>query len=214
MRYDFDSMQPIQDKVIFALILDKKKSKERIIVGLEDEVKKLLQNENGDVYFDKTSPLGQLLFDFESESADEWVDKCVSEMIQSYRKAFLRAKNTRPVKVFLQGKCDTNPGGKKCRGIQNTYNKRAHDEKLRQEASTVKYETEYGYWNYRMNKLRKELRDDSELMKSAELAFIKFKFENKQWKSDIRNEVKSNKEYTDWLLKQRDVIDDLMDTSF
>ena len=333
MRYDFDSMQPIQGKVIFALALDKRKNKERIVVGLEDEVKKLLQNENGDAYFDRTSPLGQLLFDFESESADDWIDKCISEMIQSYRKAFLRAKNTRPVKVFLQRKCDTNsvcnyvaiqvwnwyltylnenqgttklnvktsslfkpfnhdstkrlwelnyeelsasnddlkleiwyPNkaielecvivrdslypliyyymkrfeewnlyfrkckvcdkyfvatnrkyelcGKKCRSIQNTQNKRVHDEKLRQEPSIVKYETEYGYWNYRMNKLCKELGDDSELLKSAEAVFVKFKVENKQWKSDVINEVKTNKEYTYWLLKQRDVIDDLMDTSF
>ena len=60
--------QPYGDKIVFALILDRKKMKERIMVGEASQIF-LGLNENKDAEFlcDVTRPLGTFLIDFEND---------------------------------------------------------------------------------------------------------------------------------------------------
>jgi hypothetical protein len=46
---------------------------ERIVIGSEEEVKQRLQSGQGDVFYDKTHALGNLLFGFESDEGWDYV---------------------------------------------------------------------------------------------------------------------------------------------
>jgi hypothetical protein len=68
MEYHFKRQETGGDKVIFALTLDKKTGKERIIIGTEIEItKRLWDDPDADVYYDKIRPIGSLFIDYRQD---------------------------------------------------------------------------------------------------------------------------------------------------
>lgn len=66
MEYQFIRQEPCREKVIFVLTLDRKKLKERVLIGTEDEVRSRLEgNEGAELACDTTNPLGTLLIRFD-----------------------------------------------------------------------------------------------------------------------------------------------------
>ena len=68
-KYDFTSKKREIGRVIFTLTLDKKRMVERVVIGIKEEVRRRMdygENE-GEVFFDETRPLGNLLINFESD---------------------------------------------------------------------------------------------------------------------------------------------------
>lgn len=47
MEYQFIRQEPCREKVIFVLTLDRKKLKERVLIGTEDEVRSRLEGNEG-----------------------------------------------------------------------------------------------------------------------------------------------------------------------
>ena len=72
--YDFTNRKREFGRVAFALTLDKKRMTERVIIGTADEVRRSLEydRDEGDVYYDETRTLGNLLINFESDTNGEW----------------------------------------------------------------------------------------------------------------------------------------------
>ena len=108
--YDFTSREREFGRVVFALTLDKKKLAERIIIGKVDEVRRLLNGGDGEVYYDEVRPLGSLLLSFESDPNGDW-NKNHMILRESYGKEkLLRITKTArweiaaPVQEFLQSK--------------------------------------------------------------------------------------------------------------
>ena len=61
---------------------------ERIIIGDESEVRRLLERGSGNIYFDEISPLGNMLFAFESDAEKQW-NVTAMQLIESYAKVGL-----------------------------------------------------------------------------------------------------------------------------
>jgi len=108
--YDFTSRKREFGRVVFALALDKKKLAERIIIGKVDDVRRLLDGGDSEVYYDEVRPLGNLLLTFESDPDGNW-NKNHMILRESYGKEKLLpvTKTTRwnmatPVQEFLQAK--------------------------------------------------------------------------------------------------------------
>jgi len=107
MDYDFTKRERGFGKTVFALILDRKKMTERIVIGETNETRRHLENVAGEVYYDQTRPLGQLLLSFEADKDKQWN---VNAMIlyESYNKTFPfeseRWKIAAPVSGFLNNK--------------------------------------------------------------------------------------------------------------
>ena len=105
--YDFTSKEREFGRVVFALSLDKKKLAERIIIGKVDEVRRLLNGGDGEVYYDEVSPLGSLLLTFESDMDGGW-NRHIQTLCDNYRKISpignARWKMVEPVQKFLTDK--------------------------------------------------------------------------------------------------------------
>jgi len=105
--YDFTSKGREFGRVVFALTLDRKRLKERVVIGKVDEVRRLLNNGDGEVYYDDVRPLGSLLLSFESDTNGAW-NKRIQTLCESYKK-FSPIKTARwdmvkPVQEFLTEK--------------------------------------------------------------------------------------------------------------
>ena len=73
MDFEFVRHEPVYDRMIFVLTLDRQKMKERILVGEEQEIRFRLQGDGeADVLCDVTRPLGSLLAEFEHDPDREW----------------------------------------------------------------------------------------------------------------------------------------------
>lgn len=73
MDFEFVRHDPVYDRMIFVLTLDRQKMKERILVGEEQEIRFRLQGDGeADVLCDVTRPLGSLLAEFEHDPDREW----------------------------------------------------------------------------------------------------------------------------------------------
>ena len=105
--YDFTSRKRELGRIVFALILDRKRMTERIIIGREDEARRLLNGGDGEVYYDEVRPLGSLLLSFESDNNGEWNSR-ISILMESYelKYAFGSARwdKVTPVSEFLTAK--------------------------------------------------------------------------------------------------------------
>ena len=61
------------DRILFVLTLDRKKMKERILIGEESQIRlRLAGTEETDVLFDETRPLRKLIVDFERDEQRGW----------------------------------------------------------------------------------------------------------------------------------------------
>jgi len=107
LDYDFSKRERGFGKTVFALTLDRKKMTERNVVGETSETRRHLENGTGEIYYDCTRPMGQLLIDFEADSKREW-NVNLSLLRESYAKTFPfeaeRWKIAAPVSDFLRGK--------------------------------------------------------------------------------------------------------------
>ena len=105
--YDFTNRDRELGKVVFALALDKKKLAERIVIGKTEDVRRLLNGGDGEVYYDETRPLGSLLLTFESDINGDW-NKNILTLRDSYKKISpignARWKMVAPVQKFLTEK--------------------------------------------------------------------------------------------------------------
>jgi len=107
MDYDFNKKEREFGRVIFALMLDKKRLTERVIIGRTEEARRRLENGEGEVYYDETRPLGSLLLNFEADKKGEW-NKNGMILRESYGKTFPREsgrwKMVVPVSNWLKEK--------------------------------------------------------------------------------------------------------------
>ncbi len=73
MKYEFKRQEPCYDKVLFVLTLDKKKMKERILIGEEYEIRSRLDGrKDSNVICDVTRSLGSFLIHFEHDEDGDW----------------------------------------------------------------------------------------------------------------------------------------------
>jgi hypothetical protein len=107
MDYDFSSREREMGRVVLALALDRKRMTERIVISRSNEARLRLEYGGGDVYYDKTRPLGSLLIHFESDSKRIWNTR-VMTLRESYDKVFPfeaeRWEMAAPVAKFLHQK--------------------------------------------------------------------------------------------------------------
>ena len=108
--YDFTSREREFGRVVFALILDRKRMTERIVIGREDETRRLLNGGDGEVFYDEVRLLGSLLLNFESDINGEWNSRILA-LQESYelKYAFGSARWSKVASVseFLTAKCNS-----------------------------------------------------------------------------------------------------------
>jgi hypothetical protein len=94
MDYDFPrAKSKIKNppNFVFAVALDRDTLKERILVGEQREVGKLLRGEDGEVFYDETRPIGQLLFGFKSDPDKSWIEHA-EMLLETYNPKEFRDK--------------------------------------------------------------------------------------------------------------------------
>ena len=73
MKYTFKRHDPIPGSIVFVLILDMKRKKERILIGNENYVElRLRGSEEDNIFYDRTAPLGSLLMNFHQDLGRAW----------------------------------------------------------------------------------------------------------------------------------------------
>ena len=73
MKYTFNRHDPIPDSIVFVLILDMKRKKERILIGSENCIGlRLRGSEDDNIFYDRTAPLGSLLMNFHQDTDRAW----------------------------------------------------------------------------------------------------------------------------------------------
>lgn len=73
MDFEFVRHEPLYDRILLVLTLDRQKMKERILIGEELRIRFRLQGyDDTDVLCDVTRPLGTMLSTFEHDSDGEW----------------------------------------------------------------------------------------------------------------------------------------------
>jgi len=73
MTFEFNRHEPVRDRIILVMTLDKKKMKERILIGEEMEIRFRLEGkETTGLLYDATRPLGTFLIQFVSDETGAW----------------------------------------------------------------------------------------------------------------------------------------------
>ena len=73
MKYTFSRHDPIPGSIVFVLILDMKRKKERILIGNENYIElRLRGSEEDNIFYDRTAPLGSLLMNFHQDTDRAW----------------------------------------------------------------------------------------------------------------------------------------------
>ncbi|MCL2774934.1 MAG: hypothetical protein FWD71_16535 [Oscillospiraceae bacterium] len=337
MDYDFTRRERGFGKIVFALTLDRKKMTERIVVGETNETRRHLENGTGEIYYDCTRPLGQLLLYFEADIKRQW-NLNAMRLRESYSKIFPfeseRWKITSPISDFLNSKYKNSepsamfaairtweeylncyninhgadlliqrlnllyrpfflygeykpwqeeasvalsqtihdgesqvelwyPVNKRpfecvvasvsfqplifyylhkveewnfvfseckvcgryflarsrhyelcsdeCRKVQAVQAKQEFDERAKSDSLEQSYETAYYYWYNRLRKLKRAKNPDVEKISVVSGAFEVFRKEAIKCKGMVKRREMGQKEYADWLFKQQNEVDKLMD---
>ena len=72
MENQFIRHEPCFERILFVLTLDRKKMKERILIGEEQQIRfRLNGSQNAEVLCDMTRPLGTFLINFERDTAGD-----------------------------------------------------------------------------------------------------------------------------------------------
>lgn len=87
MDYDFRRRERDFGRIVSALTLDREKMTERIVIGESHEARRQLEQGEGEVYYDQTRPLGELLLTFEADSDRQWNVNAM-RLHESYGKVF------------------------------------------------------------------------------------------------------------------------------
>ena len=73
MENQFVRHEPCFERILFVLTLDKKKMKERILIGEEQQIRfRLDGSKSAEVLCDMTRPLGTFLINFERDTDRDW----------------------------------------------------------------------------------------------------------------------------------------------
>ena len=73
MENQFIRQEPCFESILFVLTLDRKKMKERILIGEEQQIRfRLNGSQNAEVLCDMTRPLGTFLINFERDTDRDW----------------------------------------------------------------------------------------------------------------------------------------------
>ncbi len=73
MEYQFIRQEPCREKILFVLTLDRKKLKERVLIGTESEIRSRLEGDaNAELFYDSVSPLGTMLIRFDKDADGGW----------------------------------------------------------------------------------------------------------------------------------------------
>ena len=73
MKYTFNRHDPISGSIVFVLILDMKRKKERILIGNEKYIElRLRGSEEDNIFYDRTAPLGSLLMNIHQDTDWAW----------------------------------------------------------------------------------------------------------------------------------------------
>lgn len=73
MDFAFNRHEPVYDRILFVLTLDRQKMKERILIGEEAQIRFRLQGDTDtDLLCDAIRPLGTFLSEFEHDPDGEW----------------------------------------------------------------------------------------------------------------------------------------------
>lgn len=73
MEFAFNRHEPVYDRILFVLTLDRQKMKERILIGEEAQIRFRLQGDmDADLLCDAIRPLGTFLSEFEHDPDGEW----------------------------------------------------------------------------------------------------------------------------------------------
>lgn len=73
MENQFIRHEPCFERILFVLTLDRKKMKERILIGKEQQIRfRLNGSQNTEVLCDMTRPLGTFLINFERDTDRDW----------------------------------------------------------------------------------------------------------------------------------------------
>lgn len=73
MEFAFNRHEPVYDRILFVLTLDRQKMKERILIGEEAQIRFRLQGDmDTDLLCDAIRPLGTFLSEFEHDPDGEW----------------------------------------------------------------------------------------------------------------------------------------------
>ncbi len=73
MENQFIRHEPCFERILFVLTLDRKKMKERILIGEEQQIRfRLDGSKNAEVLCDMTRPLGTFLINFERDTDRDW----------------------------------------------------------------------------------------------------------------------------------------------
>ena len=84
MDFEFVRNEPLYDRVLLVLTLDRQKMKERILIGEELQIRFRLQGyDDADVLCDVPRPLGTMLSAFEHDSDGEWNRLCLIPLRKS-----------------------------------------------------------------------------------------------------------------------------------
>ena len=104
LEESFVRHQPWSDRIVFALILDRKKMKERIMAGEASQIFHGLNgNMDAELLCDVARPLGTFLIDFENDMQGDWnrfgimplYDLLYKNECQSWRNKIKRAERTK-----------------------------------------------------------------------------------------------------------------------
>ena len=105
--YDFTSRERELGRVVLALTLNRKRMTERIIIGKAEEVRRVLNGGDGDIFYDEVCPIGSLLLNFEGDKNGDWNRNGIV-LRESYSKIFPREsarwEMAKPVSAFLTEK--------------------------------------------------------------------------------------------------------------
>ncbi len=98
-----------------------------------------------------------------------------------------------------------------CRKKQAAEAKREFDERAKDDSLEQSHETAYYYWYSRLRKLKRAKNPDVEKIAVVNAAFEVFRKEAVKRKGMAHRKEITPKEFTDWLFKQQNEVDRLMD---
>ena len=110
MDYKFERHDPHYDRILFVMTLDKRKMKERILIGDEQSVRsRLAGNADADVFCDAVRPLGSLIVHFEHDEQGAWNQLAIKLLYDAlHSNRWQQAELESTASTFLSGKFATN----------------------------------------------------------------------------------------------------------
>lgn len=79
-------MLELGEKIVLAVKLDGKNSRERVVIGERRNVyRRLINREEGEVLLDAERPLGKLLYEFDEQEKDAWNGKMIRPLCEALR---------------------------------------------------------------------------------------------------------------------------------